>query len=87
LFYFWRDFYFNFCLLNQSLAAALSITFLVVEKRINLQNYCLLRSPCGRLEILKIACGGVLAPAWRSSTLHAKESLWPLGGHWNAEAN
>jgi hypothetical protein len=87
LFYFWRDFCSEFCLLNQSLAAALTITFLVVERRIDLQNYCLLRSPCGRLEILRIACGGVLVAAWRSSTLPAEESLWPLGDHWNAEAN
>jgi len=73
LFYFWLDFCSNFSLLNQSLAAALSITFLVVERRIDLQNYCLLRSLCGRLEILRIACGGVLLAAWRSSTLPAEE--------------
>jgi hypothetical protein len=36
---------------------------LVVERRIDLQNYCLLRS---------------LVAAWRSSELPAEESLWPL---------
>jgi hypothetical protein len=76
LFYFWRDFCSNFCLLNQSLAAALSITFLVVERRIDLQNYCLLRSPCGRLEILRIACGGVLVAAWRSLECWSKLASW-----------
>jgi hypothetical protein len=76
LFYFWRDFCSNFCLLNQNLAAALSITFLVVERRIDLQNYCLLRSPCGRLKIFNIACRGVFVAAWRSLECWSKLASW-----------